>query len=230
MNLLFVDNGDTSKIVSELRNLGHQIETCTSLAEGLMRVKEKSYDFLLVDLALAYPAGFPILKHIAAIGQRPFCVVTGEKENAQARVQALDLAADACLIKPYELDELLATLRSLQRRGVAQTQNVYRIADLELDLIRQSVVRGNRKLDLTPKEFSLLSFLVRRSGEILSRSQISEYVWDTQDGFDTNIVDVHIRRLRSKVDDPYTLKLIQTVRGMGYVLKQPGFEAKPDKG
>jgi two-component system copper resistance phosphate regulon response regulator CusR len=134
-------------------------------------------------------------------------------------VKGLDLGADDYLVKPFAFSELLARVRSLLRRGQAPISDVLRVADLELDFPRLTVTRGGRRIRLTPMEFKLLSLLARHAGEILSRSLIADQVWNMSFDSDTNVVDVAIRRLRSKIDDPFDHKLIQSVRGMGYVLE-----------
>ena len=135
-------------------------------------------------------------------------------------MKGLQLGADDYLVKPFAFSELLARIHTILRRGPARRQQVLRIADLELDLVAYKAVRAGRRLDLTPKEFLLLSLLARRTGEVLSRTLIAEQVWDMNFDSGTNVVDVHVRRLRSKVDDPFEKKLIRTVRGVGYVLEE----------
>ena len=134
------------------------------------------------------------------------------------RVKGFELGADDYLVKPFAFSELLARIRSLLRRAPVRQLEILRIADLEIDLLRHRVTRAGQRIDLTAKEFQLLSLLARRSGEILSRTAIAEAVWDMNFDSNTNVVDVHIRRLRAKVDDPFERKLIRTVRGAGYVL------------
>jgi two-component system copper resistance phosphate regulon response regulator CusR len=138
------------------------------------------------------------------------------------RVKGLELGADDYLVKPFAFSELLARIRSVLRRGPARQPEIIRVGDLEVDVIRHRASRDQQRLDLTPKEFALLSLLARRTGEVLSRTLIAEQVWDMNFDSDGNVVDVHVRRLRAKVDDPFTRKLIHTVRGVGYVL-----EARP---
>jgi two-component system copper resistance phosphate regulon response regulator CusR len=135
-------------------------------------------------------------------------------------VKGLELGADDYLVKPFAFSELLARVRSILRRGPARQPETIRVADLEVDLIRLRAFRAGQRLDLTPKEFALLSLLARRASDVLSRTVIAEQVWDMNFDSDTNVVDVHIRHLRSKVDDSFDKKLIHTVRGVGYVLEE----------
>ena len=134
-------------------------------------------------------------------------------------MKGLELGADDYLVKPFAFSELLARIRSLLRRAPVRPQERLRIDDLELDLKRHKAVRSGAKLNLTPKEFKLLEHLVRSAGEVVSRAEIAEHVWDIGFKTDTNVVDVVVRRLRAKVDDPFKTKLVHTIRGVGYVLK-----------
>ena len=141
------------------------------------------------------------------------------RDAVEDRVRGLELGADNYLLKPFAFSELLARVRSVLRRGSARQPDTVRVAGLELDSVRHRAARDGVRLDLTPREFALLSMLARRAGEVLSRTLISERVWDVNFDSDTNVVDVHVRRLRAKVDDPFPTKLIHTVRGAGYVLE-----------
>jgi two-component system copper resistance phosphate regulon response regulator CusR len=142
------------------------------------------------------------------------------RDSVDDRVKGLELGADDYLVKPFAFSELLARVRTLLRRGSKTKEaDVLRAADLELDLMRRRVTRAGKKIDLTSKEFSLLELLLRRQGEVLPRSLIASQVWDMNFDSDTNVIEVAIRRLRAKVDDSFELKLIHTVRGMGYVLE-----------
>jgi two-component system, OmpR family, copper resistance phosphate regulon response regulator CusR len=151
--------------------------------------------------------------------QTPVLFLTA-RDAVEDRVKGLELGGDDYLVKPFSFAELLARVRSLLRRGPGRQPEMVRIGDLELDLIRHKATRGGQRLELTPKEFALLSLLTRRSGEVLSRTLIAEQVWDMNFDSDSNVVDVHVRRLRSKVDAPFATKLIHTVRGIGYVLEE----------
>ncbi len=135
------------------------------------------------------------------------------------RVKGLELGADDYLVKPFAFSELLARVRALLRQGIPRQPEVFNLADLQVDVLRHRVQRGGTKLDLTPQEFALLSLLIRYAGEVLSRTLIAEQVWDINFHSDTNVVDVAIRRLRRKVDEPFDTQLIHTVRGVGYVLE-----------
>jgi two-component system copper resistance phosphate regulon response regulator CusR len=140
------------------------------------------------------------------------------RDSVPDRVKGLDLGADDYLVKPFAFSELLARIRTILRRGPSRRSESLRFADLELDPLSHRAVRAGKNLDLTPKEFLLLALLVRRAGEVLSRTLIAEQIWGMNFDCATNVVDVHVRRLRSKVDDPSDKKLIHTIRGVGYVL------------
>jgi len=145
------------------------------------------------------------------------------RDQVEDRIRGLELGADDYLVKPFSFADLLARVRTVLRRGRTLPETTFlRVADLELDLLRRRVTRAGRRIDLTAKEFGLLELLMRRQGEVLPRSLIASQVWDMNFDSDTNVIEVAIRRLRGKVDDGHDLKLIQTVRGMGYVLEDAG--------
>ncbi len=187
--------------------------------KGLHLALEFPYDLLIVDVMLPGRDGWSIVSDLRKRDRQTPVLFLTARDSVADRVRGLDLGADDYLVKPFAFSELLARVRSILRRGSAQRPTLIRIADLELDLQRHKAFRADSLLDLTPKEFLLLSFLARKEGEILSRTLIAEHVWDMNFDSDTNVIDVHIRRLRSKVDEPYERKLIHTVRGMGYVLE-----------
>lgn len=177
------------------------------------------YDLVILDVMLPVRNGWLVLRDLRnADRQMPVLFLTA-RDAVVDRVKGLELGADDYLVKPFAFSELLARVQTLLRRSNSQ-RDVIRVADLVVDLVRHRATRGNQRLDLRPKELALLTLLARRSGEVLSRSFIARQVWDMNVDCDSNVVDVHIRRLRSKVDDPFDRNLIHTVRGAGYVLEE----------
>ena len=222
MRILVIE--DEPKAAATLqKGLGeHQfdVDISTDGDAGLKAALEGNYELIILDVMLPGMNGFQVLKEMRVRGNSTLTLMLTAKDGVEDRINGLDTGADAYLVKPYSFGELLATVRSLLRRCPSPRQSdVLVISDLTIDLVNRVATRGGKRLDLTPKEFSLLAFMARRQGEPLSRSIISEQVWEMLFQTDTNVVDVHIRRLRSKVDDPFARKLIHTVRGVGYVLR-----------
>jgi two-component system, OmpR family, copper resistance phosphate regulon response regulator CusR len=180
----------------------------------------ESYDLIILDVLLPSRDGWSIIGELRRREIATPVLFLTARDAVHDRVKGLELGADDYLVKPFAFSELLARVRSILRRGPARQSSVLEVADLELDLIRHRATRAGRSLDLTPKEFQLLSLLLCHAGEVLSRTLIAEQVWDINFDSDSNVVEVHMRRLRSKVDDPFSRKLIQTVRGVGYVLEE----------
>jgi two-component system copper resistance phosphate regulon response regulator CusR len=178
------------------------------------------YDLIILDVMLPKRDGWSIISQIRKEGKQTPILFLTARDTVQDRVKGLELGADDYLVKPFAFSELLARVRAILRRGPARQAETLRIADLDLDLLRHKATRAGKLLDLTPKEFLLLSLLARRKGEVLSRTLISEQVWDMNFDSDTNVVDVAIRRLRRKMDEPFSKKLIHTIRGVGYVLEE----------
>jgi two-component system copper resistance phosphate regulon response regulator CusR len=220
MKILVVE--DEKKAAAYLRKglaeNGFVVDVAPDGEEGLHLARSGDYELVILDVMLPSRDGWSVLAELRRAGsQRPVLFLTA-KDGLPDRVKGLNLGADDYLVKPFAFSELLARVRSILRRGPSRQSETLRRADLEIDLVRHRVARGGKKLDLTPKEFALLALLARRAGEVLSRTAIAEQVWDMNFDGGTNVVDVHVRRLRSKVDDPFERKLIHTVRGMGYVL------------
>jgi two-component system copper resistance phosphate regulon response regulator CusR len=161
--------------------------------------------------------GWGVVKQLRGKKHTPVLFLTA-RDDIEDRVKGLELGGDDYLVKPFAFVELLARIRTLLRRGPAREVEQLSIGDLEIDVIRRRVKRAGTRIDLTPREFALLHLLAERRGEVLSRTQIASFVWDMNFDSDTNVVEVAVRRLRAKIDDPYALKLIHTVRGMGYVM------------
>lgn len=189
-------------------------------ADGLHLALTGDYDLLLLDVMLPGMDGWQVLERLRQAGKEMPILFLTARDQVEDRVKGLELGADDYLVKPFAFSELLARVRTRLRRGKpASEAMVLRVADLELDLLKRRVLRAGRRVDLTAREFSLLELLMRRQGEVLSRSLIASLVWDMNFDSDTNVIDVAMRRLRSKVDDDFEPKLIRTVRGMGYVLE-----------
>jgi len=177
------------------------------------------YDLIVLDIMLPRRDGWSVLAHLRASRDQTPVICLTARDAVDDRVKGLRAGADDYLTKPFAFSELLARIHTVLRRAPQRAPECIRIVDLELDLAKQRAVRGGRRLELTPKEFLLLSLLARNVGNVLSRTVIAEQVWGMNFDCDTNVVDVHVRRLRSKVDDPFAQKLIRTVRGVGYSLK-----------
>lgn len=190
--------------------------------DGMHHALTEPYDLIVLDVMLPNISGWQIIQSVRKAGKDIPVIFLTAKDQVEDRVKGLEIGADDYLVKPFAFSELLARIRSLLRRGKTRDPDIIQIANLELDLLRRRVTRAGKRIDLTAKEFGLLELLLRRKGEVLPRSLIASQVWDMNFDSDTNVIDVAIRRLRSKMDDDFEPKLIRTVRGMGYVLDEPG--------
>lgn len=200
-----------------LAEAGLAVDTAADGEEGLRLAQVYDYDAIVLDLMLPRLDGLSIVRRLRKAGHTTRVLILTARGQVEDRVLGLDAGADDYLPKPFVFAELLARLRALLRRGSKHT-SVLEIADLQVNIISRSARRGDQKLDLTSKEFALLEYLARHEGEVLTRSMIAEHVWDMDFDSGSNIIDVYIRYLRRKVDDPFDLKLIHTRRGIGYVL------------
>lgn len=221
MKLLLVE--DDEKTASFLRTglteQGFVVDVAKDGDEALQLALTIGYTLIILDVMLPRRDGWSVLAaYRQAGGQTPVLFLTA-RDVVEDRVKGLDLGADDYLVKPFAFSELLARVRTLLRRRSAANSEQLHFEDLSLDIRRHQVVRGGAPIDLTPKEFLLLALLLEHQGDVLSRTLIAEQVWDIAFDSDSNVVDVHIRRLRTKVDDPFERKLIHTVRGLGYVLR-----------
>ncbi|MBI5527025.1 MAG: heavy metal response regulator transcription factor [Deltaproteobacteria bacterium] len=199
---------------------GYVVDVAEDGEDGLHLATTGDYDLVILDIMLPERDGWSIITEIRRAGRQTPVLFLTARDSVADRVKGLEMGADDYLVKPFAFSELLARVRSILRRGPARQPEVLKIADLELDLVKHKASRAGQRLDLTPKEFALLSLLVRRAGEALSRTLIAEQVWDMNFDSDNNVIDVAIRRLRRKMDDPYARKLVHTVRGVGYVLEE----------
>jgi two-component system copper resistance phosphate regulon response regulator CusR len=209
-----------------LQEAGFVVDWKTTGTDGLHTAKEGDYDLLILDVMLPELNGWQLLQQLRQEGHEVPVLFLTARDEVEDRVKGLELGADDYLVKPFSFAELLARVRTILRRGRSGTEpTTMQAADLVFDLLRRRVTRGGKRIDLTVKEFGLLELLMRRQGEVLPRSLIASQVWDMNFDSDTNVIEVAVRRLRSKIDDGYDLKLIQTVRGMGYMLEIPGSDS-----
>lgn len=205
-----------------LGEAGFVVDLARDGLDGLHLALNGEYDLIVLDVMLPSLDGWGILQTLRRGGHETPVLFLTARDQVEDRVRGLELGADDYLVKPFAFSELLARVRTLLRRGRTREPEVMRAADLELDLMRRRVTRAGQRIDLTAKEFALLELLLRRQGEVLPRSLIASQVWDMNFDSDTNVIEVAVRRLRAKVDEPFEPKLIHTVRGMGYVLETPG--------
>ncbi len=197
---------------------GFVVDLATNGDDGLHLAQTGNYEVIVLDVMLPGKDGWTVLQELRCKLQTPVLFLTA-RDKVEDRVKGLELGADDYLVKPFAFSELLARVRTLLRRGKVTQPEVLRVADLELDPVRRKATRDQSKINLTAKEFALLHLLMRRQGEVLSRTLIAEQVWDMNFDSETNVVEVAMRRLRAKIDDGFNKKLIHTMRGMGYVLE-----------
>ena len=223
MHLLVVE--DEEKLGDYLRKglveSGFNVDLARDGNQGLALAQTGNYDAVILDIMLPGMDGFKVLQELRKSSPVPVLMLTA-RDEVEDRVRGLEGGADDYLSKPFAFTELLARVRALLRRSPMQEATRYALADLQLDLTTRRATRSGRRLDLTAKEFALLSLLLRRQGQILSRAVLADQVWGMNFDSETNVVEVAVRRLRSKIDDPFEDKLLHTVRGMGYVMEHRG--------
>ncbi|MGO3740564.1 MAG: heavy metal response regulator transcription factor [Marinomonas foliarum] len=222
MRLLLVEDEEKTSayIKRALKELGFNVDVSADGLDGLHLAMEHDYEAIILDVMLPSLDGYSILDRLRGHKNTPVIMLSA-KGSVEERVKGLRHGADDYLCKPFSLSELVARIQALLRRQQVDGTEMTHLSihDLQLDLIARKVSRGNDRIELTAKEFALLSLLVRNQGKILSKMMIAEQIWDMNFDSDTNVVEVAVKRLRSKVDLPYAEKLIHTVRGMGYVLE-----------
>jgi len=224
MRILVVeDEAKVARALKEgLEREHYEVALARTGEEGFYLANAESFDLVILDLMLPGHDGLEILKTLRKRSvQTPVLILTA-RDALSDRVEGLDSGADDYLVKPFAFPELLARMRALLRRGRSEAILRFKVADLELDLVTRKVTRAGRALELTVREFELLEYLLRHQGQIVSREMLAREVWKEAARAATldNVIDVHIARLRRKVDDPHPTKLIQTVRGVGFVLRE----------
>lgn len=205
-----------------LTESNYVVEVAHNGTDGLHAAATGDHDLVILDVMLPGIDGFAVLSALRTSRQVPVLMLTA-RGRTDDKVRGFDLGADDYLVKPFQFPELLARVRALLKRGQAvHPDPVLRLADLEIDAVRHRATRAGQRIDLTAKEFALLTLLAQRTGEVLSRTQIASLVWDIHFDSESNVVEVAVRRLRAKIDEPFPEKLIHTVRGVGYVLEPRG--------
>lgn len=224
MKILLIEDeaGAAAYLKQGLTESGYVVEVATNGMDGLHAAANGDHELVLLDVMLPGIDGFAVLSALRVSKQTPVLMLTA-RSTVEDKVKGFDLGADDYLVKPFQFPELLARVRALIKRGGHATpEGSLRAEDLEVDPVKHRATRAGHRIDLSAKEFALLVLFMRRAGEVLSRTQIASLVWDINFDSDTNVVEVAVRRLRAKIDDPFDAKLIHTVRGVGYV-----FERRP---
>jgi len=224
MKILLIEDeaGAAAYLKQGLTESGYVVEVATNGMDGLHAAANGDHELVLLDVMLPGIDGFAVLSALRVSKQTPVLMLTA-RSTVEDKVKGFDLGADDYLVKPFQFPELLARVRALIKRGGhAAPEGSLRAEDLEVDPVKHRVIRAGHRIDLSAKEFALLVLFMRKAGEVLSRTQIASLVWDINFDSDTNVVEVAVRRLRAKIDDPFDAKLIHTVRGVGYV-----FERRP---
>jgi len=220
MNILVVEDEPKAGnyLLNGLQEQGYSVSLARDGVDGLHQALETSFDVIVLDVMMPKMDGWEVLRRLRKEADTPVLFLTARDDIAD-RIKGLELGADDYLIKPFSFAELVARLRTLTRRGPTREEEQLQIDDLQIDVIKRRVIRAGVRVTLTNKEFALMHLLMRRAGVVLSRTQIISQIWDINFDCDTNVVEVLVRRLRAKVDDPFQTKLIHTIRGVGYVLE-----------
>ncbi len=223
MRLLLVEDDEkiASFITKGLKQAGFAVDHALDGEQGLSLALVEPYDAAIIDIMLPKMDGLTLIEKMRARGKNTPIIILSAKRSVDDRIKGLQKGGDDYLTKPFSFSELLARIQALIRRSTASTEpTTLSVADLSMDLLKREVTRGGQKIDLQPREFSLLEYLMRNSGRVVSKTMILEHVWDYSFDPQTNVVDVLVCRVRNKVDKDFPVKLIHTIRGVGYVLKE----------
>ncbi len=219
--LVAEDEKDLNRVISKrLEKEGYSVDSCFNGEEVLCYVAADEFDAIVLDIMMPVKDGMTALREMRSKGIRTPVLLLTAKDTVADRVNGLDAGAEDYLIKPFAFEELLARIRVMTRKAVGNPTNTFVAEDLVMDTKTKTVVRGGREISLSAKEYDILEYLLRNKGVVLSREKIENHVWNFDYSGGTNIVDVYIRYLRKKIDEDFDVKLIQTIRGRGYVLKE----------
>lgn len=226
MKLLVVEDEKTlNKIVSKrLETAGYTVSSCFDGEEAINELKNDSFDAIVMDIMMPKVSGLEVLEEMKKMEISTPVLLLTAKDSIDDRVLGLDMGAQDYLVKPFAFDELLARIRVMLRVKSSNSVSVLKLADLELDRLSHTVSRAGTIIPLSVKEFEILEYLLKHQGEVLARERIESDVWNTDYCGMSNVIDVYIRYLRKKIDDGFNVKLIHTVRGVGYVLKEGAYD------
>ncbi len=214
-------------IVKTLTKAGYNVDGCYNGEEALDYVLGATYDAILLDVMMPKLDGYGFLQRLRQSGQDTPVLFLTARDAVADRVKGLDLGADDYLVKPFDFDELLARIRAMTRKHTGHRSNIFTLADLTLDSQRRIVTRGGKEIPLLPKEFTLLEYMIRHQGMVLSREQLENCIWNYQYSGSSNNIDVYISKLRKKIDEGQASRLLHTIRGVGWVLRQENIGETP---
>lgn len=222
MRILVVeDERDMNRlIVKTLQKAGYSVDGCFDGEDALLHLMGAEYDAMVLDVMMPKKDGFALVEELRDKGSDIPVLFLTARDSVADRVKGLDLGADDYLVKPFDFDELLARIRAITRKHAGNRSNKFTIADLVLDTESRTVVRGRKEISVLPKEFSILEYLIMNKGTVVSREQIENRIWNYEYSGSSNNVDGYMSRLRKKIDDGFDTKLIHTIRGVGWVLKE----------
>jgi len=222
MRILLVEDDEhiANFLKRGLKEEGYIVDVAYNGEDGLYLAENEEFDLIILDILLPKLDGFELCSRLRAKGNTTPILMLTAKDDIEDRVHGLDIGADDYLVKPFAFEELVARIRALLRRQKSVNSHILKVGDLTLNLFTREVKRGGRTIELTTREFELLKFLMYNPRQVLTRTQIAEHVWSYDFDYFSNVVDVYIRYLREKIDDPFEHKLIHTVRGVGYKIQE----------
>ena len=222
MRILVVEDSKDMNhlIVKTLKKAGYSVDSCFDGEEAKLYLLGAEYDAILLDIMMPKLDGYGLLTQMRAQGNDTPVLFLTAKDTVSDRVKGLDLGADDYLVKPFDFEELLARIRVMTRKRTGNRSNVFQYLDLSVDIQKRIVTRGGKEISLIPKEFTILEHLIRNQGVVLSREQLENKIWNYEYSGSSNNIDVYMSRLRKKIDGEYSMKLIHTIRGVGWVLKE----------